>query len=213
MRKLSTWLIVALTAAAFAAGITGGALIAGGPSRGHSTSMITTPPASAPAALPTVARPAASSGVQVRTVSTPVAKSSPPVVRTVVTPPRRSAPSAVQTPEPNPVAVVRATTPPPQPAPAPAAPAAPNPAPAATPSPAPSTAAEPVDVEPAARHAIAAAAVSLLQAATSGEAATTGKGGAPSAADKVVQALEQCLELVATSSLPPGIEPTPCELK
>jgi hypothetical protein len=58
-------------------------------------------------------------------------------------------------------------------------------------------------VEAGAGAAGAAAAVSQLQADTA-ESGTTGE------ALKVVQELEHCLELVATSGLPPGIEPTPC---
>jgi hypothetical protein len=194
MRKLSTWLVVALTAGAFAAGLTGGAFIAGGGGGGggggHSHSAGSTPPTSSPATVQTTATVTvhAVAHHRIRT-----ATAGPVVARVVhraprppaaVPPPQR--PPAVPTPEANPVAVGLA----------PGAGSAPAASPAPGPAVVPAAAAaggsgEPVEVEPSAGRAGIGAAFSELEAA----AAHSGK-----AVHNVVE--ELCLEMSA--SLPSG---------
>jgi hypothetical protein len=201
-RRQSTWLVVALTVAAFAVGIAGGALVGGGGAH-HPTSIISEPAASSPAPVLTVSTPRAGRPAPARTVAAPSVSPAPARTRTVSVPAARS-PAAVRIPETNPLAT---QTPPPStaaPAPSTGAPAPSSAPPSVTPPPAPSDSGEPVDVEPSARRAMAGAALSLLQAAAA-------ESGEASAAGKVIQTLEQCLELVAVSSLPAGPEPPQCE--
>ena len=88
MRKLATWLVVALVAVAFAAGLAGGAFFAGGSSgggsgnRSASAGQTTSPPAtSTPPAVRTVSVPASPAAHRSRS---PAGK--PAAVRTVSTP-------------------------------------------------------------------------------------------------------------------------------
>jgi hypothetical protein len=192
MRKLSTWLVVALTAGAFAAGLTGGAFIAGGGSSGHHNSVGSTPPTSSPATVPTTATVTVRAVAHGRTrtatrgpvVARVVHRAAPPPPLAAVPPPQR--PRAVPMPEANPVAVGLA----PGAGPAPVAAPAPG-QPVAPPAAAAGGAGEPVEVEPSAGRAGIGAAFNELEAA----AAHSGK-----AVHNVVE--ELCLEMSA--SLPSG---------
>lgn len=199
MGKLSTWLVVALTATAFAVGVTGATLVGGGASSKHSASTGSTPSTTSPGASPTdstasksraAARPAARARkltASVRTTptpkTTPVATRRPPVSR------------AVLLPETNPAAVGAPTTTGPAPVATPVTPVTQSPAPVATPAPGTggsSNPGEPGEVEPSARRASLGAAVGQLQAAAANS------GGE---VQGVVQ--ELCLELL-NASLPPA---------
>ena len=83
------------------------------------------------------------------------------------------------------------------PAPAPAAPVPPGTGATGEPS-------EPVELQPSVRQSMAAEEASLLNANAPAEAPSTGGKG--------VQELEHCLQLIADSSLPPGVEPSGCNL-
>jgi hypothetical protein len=192
MRKLSTWLVVALTGGAFAVGLTGGAFIAGGGSSGHPNSAGSTPSTRSQATVPTTATVTAKAVAHGRTST---AEAGPVVARVLhqpsrspaaVSPPQR--PRAVPTPEANPVAValVPPTGPPPVASPAPGPAVAPPAAAAAA-----GSSGEPVEVEPSAGRAGIGAAFNELEAA----AAHSGK-----AVHNVVE--ELCLEMSA--SLPSG---------
>jgi hypothetical protein len=191
MRKLSTWLVVGLTAGAFAAGLTGGAFVVGGGSSGHHNSVGSTPPSSGPATVPRTATATVRAVAHGRTRRT--ARSAPVVARVVhrappppaaVPPPQRprAVPTPTPTPEANPVAVGLA----------PGAGSAPVVSPAPGQAVAPPAAAaggsgEPVEVEPSAGRAGIGAAFSELEAA----AAHSGK-----AVHNVVE--ELCLEMSAS---------------
>jgi hypothetical protein len=212
MRKLSTWLVVALTGGAFALGLTGGAFLAGGAHRNNLAPKLSPPATTGSAALgSTPPHATASQKAAVPSTRTPPSGSPKAAVRTV-TRPAVDSPVAVATPnpkrvivsvpEPNPVAAATPTAvpvavgaPPP-----PAAPPAQPTAPPATPPQVPAKG------ESTARRAMANGGVNLLQEAAA-------EGGGATASLKIVQELEKCLELVAASSLPGGLEPPPCELK
>ncbi len=209
MRKLSTWLIVALTGGAFLIGIAAASLLAGG-GGGHGSSS--TPSTSATAGTPSVSSSTTPPRVSATVRSSPTQKphavavqkvapagGDPAVVRIVHTV-VRSGPGQVPVPEANPLAGGTST---------PASPPAPAPSP---PAPPPASRSEPsapsehsaAEQEQGARQAVATAAVNLLKS-TAAESSET------SAVSKVIEELEHCLELVATSGLPPGVGSTPCE--
>jgi len=206
MRKLSTWLVVALTGSAFALGLAGASLFGGGAGGRHSTSAGSTSQTRSPAAVLStpaardrrgaVARTAKSTTGRALARSTPTARRTIPTVIGTPVPartPQRSA--VVPAPETNPVAA--------GPAPAPATSVAPPvpPPPGSAPGGAPATGSgvqknlgEPVEVEPSARLASVGAALKLLEDAA---------GGSGGVVHHVVQ--ELCLELVE-ASLPPAGE-------
>jgi hypothetical protein len=214
MRKLSTWLVVALTGGAFALGLTGGAFLSGGAHRNNFASNPSPPAGTGSVALPrTPTHAAAGQKAALPSTRTPPGNTPKALVRTVTTP-AVDTPVAVTTPnktvivrvpEPNPVAAATPTAVPVAvgaPAPPPAPPAA-APAP---PAPAPSNPNAPSKTESSALRAMAHGGVNLLAEAAA-------EGGATTAPLKIVQELEKCLELVAASSLPGGLEAPPCEIK
>lgn len=207
MGKLSTWLVVTLTAAAFAVGLATDALLNGGGSPRHA--------ATAPSAAASTGR-AAPAQQPAPTPTTPAkpapprpapAKPKPVTVETGPAAPPVSGPKTVTVgvPESNPVAssspaptvTVAAPAAPGAPAPAPAAPVPPGTGATGEPS-------EPVELQPSVRQSMAAEEASLLNANAPAEAPSTGGKG--------VQELEHCLQLIADSSLPPGVEPSGCNL-
>ncbi len=197
MGKLSTWLVVALTATAFAVGLTGRAIVDGGGGSGkHPTSTSSTPSTTSPGAVrttPTASRnPAAAPKVPPARRPTASAPSTSTVTKSPTAAPKPRIKRAVLLPETNPAAVGTPTTTGPALVATP-----PTPIPAAVGTPAPptgtsSTPGEPGEVEPSARRASIGAALGQLQAA----AANTSE-----AVQGVVQ--ELCLELL-NASLPPG---------
>ena len=209
--KLSTWLVVGLTAAAFGVGLLSHALLTSG-SGGHDQTA-GRPGAQAPvltvegpAQSPAPPRPAAPVKHTAAAPPSPAQPSSSPDVARTIPVSGKKQPAAVSVPEPNPLA---SPSPPPTattaPADVPASPTSPAP-PAAGPPPTGATAeaSEPVVLEPSARRAMASEAATQLKIS-----APEGEGGA---ASKVIQELEQCLQLIADSSLPPGVEPAGCNL-
>jgi hypothetical protein len=201
MRKLSTWLIVALVAVAFAVGLTSGAFVAGGGSVGKSASALPTPPTTNPVTVQTVTAPVKVSPAVVQKAAAQ-AKPAATTVQTVSTPAKQG--TSIPLPEANPMASHPPATSIPTPAPAsPGPPPAVPSAPSASP---PSTSDEPAQLEPSAIRAAASGALKLLQSTVSGSNET-------SASRSVIQELEQCLELINASSLPAGVEPPLCEAR
>jgi hypothetical protein len=196
MGKLSTWLVVALTATAFVVGLTGRAIVGGGGGE-HSTPTSSTPSTTSPGAVPTISTAGKNPAATPKAAPARRHTASVPSTSTATTGPTaagkpRSVIRAVLLPETNPVAVGAPTTTGPEPVAAPATPIS-----AAVGTPAPptgtsSTPGEPGEVEPSARRASIGAAVGQLQAA----AADT---------SEVVQGVVQelCLELLH-ASLPSG---------
>ncbi len=210
--KLSIGLVVGLTVAAFLVGLTGHALLTSG--GGHRqtaagpTFTVSTPPEAGPAqsTAPPSSTAAHRRAARPRTGSTPE-KASPTVVR-VVSAPGRTRSVTVSVPEPNPLAgsppqsSTTVTAPPASPATAPA--------PASSPTASPPTGAtgesdEPVQLEPGVRQSLASEGARLLR--------SSAVGGEEGAGSEVLQGLEHCLELIADSSLPAGVEPAGCDLE
>jgi hypothetical protein len=210
MGRLSTWLVVGLTAAAFAAGLAGRALLDNG-SQDHHTASVPSQTITAPAASPSHGPPAPVKPLRPKRAHRREVHSAPQThaVRVVVRHvPQPGGRVIVQVPETNPMAAA----PPPEPAGGEASAAAPStPAPGAsapaTPSGAePGDSGEPAELDPAARRVVASEAAALVKSAS--EAV----GGEAGGAGEVLSQLERCLELVADSSLPAGVEPSACQL-
>jgi hypothetical protein len=223
MRKLATWLVVALVGVAFGVGLLGGALVAGGGGAGHpkSNAQASSPPASSPPAATATAGPRARTGRPAERKIPARARSRPPVAPTTSAPAGTGpaagtpggSPVVALTPEPNPVAVTTPATSGPAGATTPAtaspagAPATPPPTAGTSSGPpagagAPSGPGGPVEVSPSTRASITGEALKLLQDATAAAGATT------SATEHVVEGL--CIELIHTS-IPPQGAFTGCE--
>src|SRR5438477_448457 len=140
LRNLSTWLIVALVAAAFAAGLAGGAFLRGGPSK--RTPMPSSQATSTPATSRSAARKPVkiSPAVAPNPAAAPTPSATPPVAPTPAATPKAAASNPAVAPN-SPAAPTPSATPPVAPTPAatpkaaagnpavaPNSPAAPNPA-------------------------------------------------------------------------------------